>query len=672
MSSSEEEDRKPAAVEWNHDSGRPPWHSTGQHHHASAPQPQQQQHYRPPPPHAGWYHTKPPQVYNGPFHQHTTEAAPDGIARRPSLSASTQSGGPGGDEEGEETRNKNMMAIVAGRGKQHHQQQQQQQQIHPSSPSQPVVRAVNYNRTGSAGNPNLPDPKQVPNVPALPSRSAMSHRKAAVAPPPPMRAMQAKPIIIHPRDGTEASSSKYKTKNAERAEPPSKNAKPAAPIAAGTKKSPSAPIDRTSSVSAIAQNLLRAGGEMAEKARESEPADKSLSTKTNNITTNNMYKSTDSLASRGANRGRRPGFSARTLEQLQDATKHWYLQALRQQNPKSPPRALDEKSTRMFTLYFNESSVQAVANWANNNRNSNNHNGLIPTVDTRYRLCGTCYLYGHYEMECPFLTREQALRFANDLKMIREREAKVKQPPSLATPMTTASTENAEKEETMTKDDEIYYDVVTECCEGYLIEQRENSEIDITVVDDGVFIQAAASADAFLGCGFRTSNENAPPQVHALRHGDFVAWHFPTEHTPDENPKASTIANNHPAEVCAGIVKDIDLTQNKVMVKVVKTISREQSTENSQFPRHAGPSVDSLVWIPLDAVHFVVDSTSILHVAGSTMLGKRKIDLFDQKSKPAARAIRRRKDGTFVRPAGRTPAGHRWDASRGTWVSSSK
>lgn len=399
--------------------------------------------------------------------------------------------------------------------------------------------------------------------------------------------------------------------------------------------------------------------------------------------------------------GRRPGFAARTLEQLQDMTRHWYAQAfLQHQNrcssssrsPSAIGTSTEENSssttTRMFTMYFNESSVLAVAYWANYdklrsklNDNTNMNGFLIPTVDVRYRLCGACYLYGHYELECPSLTHDMTLRFARDLQTtIRTQQGQERRKNQRQQQQSTGLRDGGAKEMLDSDADnhrEIPYDVAVENCDGYLIEQRAESELDVTEVDDGVVIQAAASAEAFLGVNetHEWSGENtAPPQEKSqkLNRGDLVAWLLPSEPANTANVNENHVIDAEPtdlADVCVGVVEhESPQSSDKILIKVVDTITQEPNADSSKFPRDVGPPMDSCVWVEQGAVHLVVEPARLLQSRCSILLGKRKTGWFENQSRNPRRATKHRKDGTFARPAGRAPVGHRWDAAMGIWV----
>ena len=306
---------------------------------------------------------------------------------------------------------------------------------------------------------------------------------------------------------------------------------------------------------------------------------------------------------------------------------------------------------------------------------------LIPTVDVRYRMCGTCYLYGHYELECPSLPRDLTLRFAKDLQTaIRTQQGQELRKKQLQQQQSTQQPDGDGAEmldNDAEKHREIPYHVAVENCDGYLIEQRAESELDVTEVDDGVVIQAAASAEAFLGVGepHGWNGENTPlphEQSQKLNRGDLVAWLLPPEPADTvngiENLASGGDTLTHLADVCVGVVKhESPRSPNQILVKVVHIIPREQIADSSKLPRDVGPPMDSCVWVERGAVHLVVEPTRVLQSRRTVLLGKRKTGWFDNKSRHH-RAIKQRKDGTFARPAGRPPIGHRWDAATGSWV----
>jgi len=366
---------------------------------------------------------------------------------------------------------------------------------------------------------------------------------------------------------------------------------------------------------------------------------------------------------------RRAGFGARTLRQLRDATAGWY----RQQSAQS-----SQTTTCMLTLHFNEASVQAVAGWTTGSNNTS-----TTLINPRYRRCGACCRYGHYEVECPSLTRAQTVRFARDLTSLSSNKKTTKKAAPVATTTTTE-----DRTDTNDLKSPRRYDVVTECCEGYLIEQRAESEqkqplaaaageqtaaVLEEVDGDNCFLLAAASADALVTNDDDDAQENAPPPKAELKHGDLVAWYVGQESLLDGQVPVGDDKRN--GDVCAGTVKDDDLPSGKVLVKVLKTIPSKPQDRQSQENNSEQPAADdqpqqqeqqvtaavvhledSLVWVRREALHLVVESSSS-SALNRALLGKRKPAWMEPGPKPPKmyRPPRQKDDGTFARPCGRPP-----------------
>ena len=151
-----------------------------------------------------------------------------------------------------------------------------------------------------------------------------------------------------------------------------------------------------------------------------------------------------------------------------------------------------------------------------------------------------------------------------------------------------------------------------------------------------------------------------------------MAWLLPSEpaNTANVNENYTVDADSTDlADVCVGVVEDESpQSPDKILIKVVETIPREQNANSSKFPRNVGPPMDSCVWVEQGAVHLVVEPARLLQSRRSILLGKRKTGWFENQGRNPRRATKHRKDGTFARPAGRAPVGHRWDAATGNWV----
>jgi hypothetical protein len=283
---------------------------------------------------------------------------------------------------------------------------------------------------------------------------------------------------------------------------------------------------------------------------------------------------------------RRPGYASRTLVELQDATKKWYERNIASKESKAAP-------TKIFTLYFNELSVAAVSRWASGGpiqkkqksssktQNENTPSVLKrPTVDTRYRMCGICSLYGHYEIECPRLSKTQISQFGNALR-----------------PHATGKDSTA-----FSLEDNKLYDVVTEVCEGFIVEQRssayslltsESSGQTITKTElDGFVIEAGRMEDFFPVSEKKGSTAIAPAKAttkiakeKTLEVRDLVAWYL-TATTPESDPQCQ--------DVCIGIISDFK--DDVALIHVLKSIPFDDKQEIQEDGTRI-PSPDSMCWV---------------------------------------------------------------------------
>jgi hypothetical protein len=186
-------------------------------------------------------------------------------------------------------------------------------------------------------------------------------------------------------------------------------------------------------------------------------------------------------------------YVARTLMEVEEATRNWFLAEQQQQQgggEEEEPRSRMDPSpkditTELVSLQFNETSLSTIALWVaggpkrkcisatttnnnsiNNNNSHNHHSNTTtatttlyrPIVDTRFRMCGICHLFGHYEIECQQITPELTLQFgqaiANGAKQDKQLSETIKQ-------------------DIFSKE----YNVTIEICDGYLIEQRTEEEL---------------------------------------------------------------------------------------------------------------------------------------------------------------------------------------------------
>lgn len=370
---------------------------------------------------------------------------------------------------------------------------------------------------------------------------------------------------------------------------------------------------------------------------------------------------------------RRSGFASRNLMELQEATKEWYMAQ------QQATQASSVAPISLFTLHFNEGTVGTVARWVAGGPLRKRIPFIDrPTVDTRYRCCSSCFMYGHYEAECLKLSRSQVIKLSRAL---------------------------ACQSSPFGLEDDLKYDATAEICEGYLIEQRATPEGEavqsrITVDGpdgtpgddsddvmelDGFLIKVGASADSFSRLVLLDEGPSHPTtdmdvELKTIEKGSFVAWFLETSNNGDDSA-----ANR---DVCIGIVKEFD--SGKVLIKVLRTIEPDRGLQSQGPPegkvgkkRLRRPPSDSLVWIPHDRLHLVVERNSV--VSQAALKGKRRripswkrpsmmsntkrykgtgrINSEDLSMRPTHQA-RQGMDGTFIRPKGRNPSKYS-EAQRG-------
>jgi hypothetical protein len=289
---------------------------------------------------------------------------------------------------------------------------------------------------------------------------------------------------------------------------------------------------------------------------------------------------------------RRPGYASRTLVQLQDATKKWYERNIASKENKAAP-------TKIFTLYFNELSVAAVSRWASGGpvqKKQKSSSKLQsestpstlkrPTVDTRYRMCGICSLYGHYEIECPKLSKTHISQFGNALR-----------------PHAMGKDSNV-----FGLEDDKLYDVVTEVCEGFIVEQRSpansslmnetsNGHASQTIIKtelEGFVIEAGRTEESFSLSKKKGSTTITPAKATCITYvtkektlevGDLVAWYL-TASTPESDPQCQ--------DVCIGVIKDFE--EDVALIRVLKSIPFDDKKEIQEDGTKC-PAPDSLCWV---------------------------------------------------------------------------
>jgi hypothetical protein len=209
-----------------------------------------------------------------------------------------------------------------------------------------------------------------------------------------------------------------------------------------------------------------------------------------------------------------------------------------------------------------------------------------PTVDTRYRMCGICSLYGHYEIECPKLSKTHISQFGNALR-----------------PHAMGKDSNV-----FGLEDDKLYDVVTEVCEGFIVEQRSpansslmnetsNGHASQTIIKtelEGFVIEAGRTEEYFSLSKKKGSTTVTPAKAtcttnvtkeKTLEVGDLVAWYL-TASTPESDPQCQ--------DVCFGVIKDFE--EDVALIRVLKSIPFDNKKE-IQEDGTKSPAPDSLCWV---------------------------------------------------------------------------
>jgi hypothetical protein len=300
---------------------------------------------------------------------------------------------------------------------------------------------------------------------------------------------------------------------------------------------------------------------------------------------------------------RRSAVTSKPLSDLESETRSWHTSSLsNNHHPCSSStnnNGNDYRSSntrvRSYSLHFTECSVTSIARWAamhsraqaqtqqqqqlstsNNSIDDNESSSTSPgimgkeaatgessttrddncqyyytrpfaptTVDVRFRKCGLCRVWGHFEVECPSQTSHQRLRFARAIIKGKGGITASTLPASsslLSGEMTTnPSTNNTEindmivEAENEDEDETVAVDEVSiETCRGFLIEQRKEPRVkdgsariqnkkrkraefkrdeEVTEVD-GLLIKATSTCPITAA-----SNEPGP-----FFEGDIVAW----------------------------------------------------------------------------------------------------------------------------------------------------
>lgn len=486
----------------------------------------------------------------------------------------------------------------------------------------------------------------------------------------------------------------------------------AAPSPARMRKLPSqrVEIDLAASSSGEGGDNARGGDALLGSTGRSDPIPEQVGSRNKERVTQQQQRSHQTLPAWLPHSAKlRPNFAARTLEQLQTATLRWYTYHQQRCGNVRP-----HSTARLMPIRFNDISVATMSHWCAQPSQTTSQPRNRPTVDTRYRKCSQCRLYGHYETECPSLTEENTIRFGNDILDLTHEEA-------------TAAPEGSN--DTSFGLDDTVYDVVVELCDGFAMEQRKAPESkhekkspstgnamsssrrttgdekdDDEMEIDGFTIRTAKSVETFSGKDASLS-PSIKDSTSELQTSMAVLWYHPQEETAsntgdNDDDDANTSSN----VITVGYVKELNYDEKTALVQVVRSIPPSSSADYSDV---VVPAEFSEHWIALDHLYVNNEMATAAQslrkrahpfgMDGTANSGSHRSSGGDKKKKPRLararlqhryrmvgrinqddmsirppRQTRQRPDGTWVAPAGRKPNGREWDSSRGLWVLSAQ
>jgi hypothetical protein len=307
---------------------------------------------------------------------------------------------------------------------------------------------------------------------------------------------------------------------------------------------------------------------------------------------------------------RRRLYISRTLQQLEDATKNWFTRENRKDADNSPPRPKD--AIDLFSLKYNEASVSTIAAWVagGSTRKRSSTTFHRPIVDTRFRTCSICGMYGHYEVECQSLTPDQTIL----LSRILSGEASVT------------------NEYSTMKIKHYDYDVLIENCDGFFIEQQSNDNYNL---------------DAVSNCSKKALNGVKNPMQErqcAVKGGKKIKMELDGFSIVEEpalesttSPESSVLPNHEPEPIqvgslvtwflgesdnkndfgqnaiLVGVVAKIDADAGRAQVEILRFICAEsKSIENYRVATETNSSVGSLVWVRAPSLYLVDEQNEVL------------------------------------------------------------
>ena len=327
-----------------------------------------------------------------------------------------------------------------------------------------------------------------------------------------------------------------------------------------------------------------------------------------------------------------PPYISRSLVEVENATKNWYLSEQNRNLSVSQPT----ETTDFFSLQFNETSLSTIALWvAGGPKRKCGLNTTLyrPIVDTRFRVCCICHRFGHYEVECQRIRPEQTMKFSQWM----------------------TNGENGDEGTPSTTNDVFQkkYDITVEMCDGYLIEQRSQEEVqDVRFSKVGKPTAANMASEGFSGpniivhaattCTSRqfeiddiviqegetleslsqqptSYNGSALPspmldnKQARINKGCLVTWSVNMDGT----------CTDFPGVLAVGTVAEVDTDAGRVRVQVNFLQTIEPKINGITRQREL-PNIDTLIWVPAKFLYYVDGRNYLLPTDNIPVRKKRK------------------------------------------------
>ena len=363
----------------------------------------------------------------------------------------------------------------------------------------------------------------------------------------------------------------------------------------------------------------------------------------------------------------RPSYASRTFEKLEEDTMNWYLSK----------RSHDRKQTKTscFSLKFNECSIAAISKWSARGRRNQTSKKLsapktefdcmisVPVTDIKFRQCGICKLWGHYEFECPNKTPKHDFDLAMDGIAVDRSKSEC--------------TKGANGKEVKQEDEGEPYKTVIEECEGFLIEQSWQSRREYDEKrprpcprDKTVHYLEKSNFHGNIIKGGRNLASFNEKDAKFFFEGDMVAWScadIRKEHIND--CLANNLHEDGSNAVHVGIVLDFNKKIDEALVKHLRTILPSSDSVGPDGATSRGENTGAPSWMPsaklnlVDLAETPVSSCESsrkrgLSSGGIPMSQKYKLKhrmnrdgTLDPVTKP-----RKLRNGTYAVPIGRHPS----------------